>query len=915
MFAKSISFRSWRLSLVPVLWGLVAGPVWAEPAHPEPDDRQVIPDGIHVLDGSCYLSVGELHVNITNHGLIGSQYSSFLPYSSAPSAQWPGGSGNEYLWGAGLWVGGRVRGEVSVSTGQYDREFRPGPHLEDTIYEGKSGIIQRPRLGDRQTGRRLPHHLADDDDDGHYDDDILNGYDDDRDGRVDEDWGQIGDQMFTCTMYDNLPLCRELYPAHRPLGLKVVQRAAAWDDPEYKDFIALDFEITNVGIETIRDAYLGFFVDCDIQARGAGSTQPDDLAGSWSGYVRGSDFRFHRVDVAYMRDMNPDDPLPGWFGVVMVYHSREFYGLHAPTTSKMTGFQIFATNAAVIQQGEPTSDHDRYDLMSRAQFDRNLRDDQSGDLKFMISSGPFPVVEPQQTMSYRLAMVMGLGKDDMLATAVRAAQLGAGTFFDHDRNYNTGWGGRETEVCLGDIPKEGDIDDPIFRYKILAADQTCVGPEPIFGMYLVQPDNLREREDGRMCVWVNGDNCEECSSVLGVECTLEHRWFFGGTKSLPDNSLPTGSGGREKRYAWTLWRESPPPSPHMRVQPGNHQVEVFWDDISELALDPGNGQQDFEAYQVWRLQDWIRPEGLDESARPPTAKWGMLMEFDVFSEIAPGVGHLYHDRPLGQNTGLEPARYTPACLSDPAFTGLAEEMQAVVAEDSSGAWISRPDVRLPNGAVRPGLEGLVPWETRPDVLDTFFAVATRPAATWVKPKQATRFYHFLDSSPPNGFPLYYSVVATDHRLFWDNTNGEYLVAGSGISGNPGENLVRTMPRPDPQTVEERQRDGHNIYVYPNPATRESLAEFQQQHPTRDDATGQRIMFTNLPDTHNTIRIFTASGDHIIDLDHSPDLMGGSISWNLVSRNGQEVTSGIYFYVVESADPAFDDFQGRFVIIR
>jgi len=894
--------------------------VWAEPPDPVPEDEDVVPDGIHILDGSCYLSVGELQVNITNHGLIGSQYSSFLPYSSAPSAQWPAGSGDEYLWGAGLWVGGVIRGEVSVSTGQYEREFRPGPKLTDTMYEGKAGIIQRPRLGDRQTGKRLPNFLGDDDFDGTYDEDMLNGLDDDRDGRVDEDWGQLGDQMYTCTMYDNLPLCREVYPAHRPLGLKVVQRAAAWGDDQYKNIVALDYEITNVGINTIKDMYLGFFVDCDIQARGDGSNQPDDLAGSWSGFVRNDDGYFYKVDVAYMRDNNPDGALPGWFGVTTIYHTREFYGLHAPPTVEMTGFQIFATNAAVIQQGEPSNDVDRYDLMSRRHRDRTLRDDQSGDLKFMISSGPFPVVEPHQTTEYRLALVIGESLDDMIATAGRAAQLGGGMFFNADHDYYSGLRGRETLVCLGDMPKpDGGTweDDPIFRHKIDAADMTCIGPDPVFLVDLVMPDDLRQMDDGRLCVYVNADNCAECARVNGQECTIENDLFWTNFYGLYNYyyypNRYTGVNSREKRFAWTEYRAYPPPSPNMRVQPGDHRVEVFWDDQSEQIPDPVTGRYDFEAYRVWRVQDWIRPEGLDEASRPPTVEWAMLAEFDIDSRIPGWVDGIGHVRPLGRNTGLEPAVYVPACLSDPAFTGLAEEMTAVVNADSNAVWVSRPDVRLPNGAVRPGMEGLVPWEMRPDVLDTFWAVIPREEAPGVHPKRGLTYYHYLDLDPPNGFPLYYSVVAADHMLLWDGE--DYVIAGEGVAGNPGANMMRTTPRPDAQTLDERQAEGQNIYVYPNPATREALAEFQQQHPTKDDATGVRVMFTNLPDTRNTIRIFTVAGDHIIDLDHNPDLLGGSISWNLMSRNGQEVTSGIYIYVVESADPAFDDFQGRFVVIR
>ena len=899
------------------LLGVCPATARAEPSRPEPESSQVVPDGIHVLDGSCYLNVGELHVNITNHGLIGSQYSSFLPYSSAPSAQWPGGSGNEYLWGGGLWVGGRIRGEISVSTGQYDREFRPGPKLIDTLYEGKADIVQRPSLGDRETGRRLPDPMGDDDGDLVYDEDMLNGVDDDGDGRVDEDWGQIGDQMFTCTMYDNLPLCRELYPAHRPLGLKVVQRAAAWGDDPYRNMVALDYEITNVGLDTIEDAYLGFYMDCDIQARGRGATQPDDLAGSWSGYIRGDDNFFHKVDVGYMRDNDPAEPLPGWFGVVMVYHSREFYGHHAPPTSEMTGFNIFATNAAVNQHGEPVSDIGRYEVMARRRRDPNQREDLSGDLKILISSGPFPSIEPGWTTHYRLALVVGAGQADMLAAAVRATQLGGGTFFNADRTFHSGQEGRETRVCLGDIPSTHG-EDPIYSYKIDGADPTCVGTEPIFGVDLVKPDDFRTGPDGRRCVYVNADNCEECARLFGRECTPENGYwlyFYNAISPLRYPRYFTGVDSREARFAWTQHREYPPETPRIRVMPGDHSVEVFWDDISEITPDPNSGEIDFESYGVWRVQDWIRPEGLDEASRPPFRKWGRLALYDVVSEIPAGAVENNKPIPIGLNTGLEEAIYRPACRRDPQFAGLAEAMQAVVDTDSTGAWASRPDVRLPNGAVRPGMEGLVPWEMRPDVLDTFFAFTRRKPSPGVVYKRPTRYYHYRDPSPPNGFPLYYSVVASDHLLVWDNLAWSYYIGGDGISGNPGTNMVQTMPRPEPQTLEERRRDGQNIYVYPNPATREALAEFQQQHPTRNDATGVRVMFTNLPDTRNTIRIFTAAGDHIIDLDHNPDLLGGSISWNLMSRNGQEVTSGIYFYVVESADPAFDDFQGRFVVIR
>ena len=85
--------------------------------------------------------------------------------------------------------------------------------------------------------------------------------------------------------------------------------------------------------------------------------------------------------------------------------------------------------------------------------------------------------------------------------------------------------------------------------------------------------------------------------------------------------------------------------------------------------------------------------------------------------------------------------------------------------------------------------------------------------------------------------------------------------------------------------------------------------------SHDDPTGVRVTWNNLPRAHNTIHIFTESGDLVETLQHDGFSQGGSISWNLVSRNRQEIVSGIYLYVVKSDDSAFEDFQGRFVVIK
>ena len=60
---------------------------------------------------------------------------------------------------------------------------------------------------------------------------------------------------------------------------------------------------------------------------------------------------------------------------------------------------------------------------------------------------------------------------------------------------------------------------------------------------------------------------------------------------------------------------------------------------------------------------------------------------------------------------------------------------------------------------------------------------------------------------------------------------------------------------------------------------------------------------------------TLAGDLIQTLDHDGYSEGGSTTWNLVSRNGQEVVSDIYLYSVHSDVHGFEPFHGRFVVIR
>jgi hypothetical protein len=137
-------------------------------------------------------------------------------------------------------------------------------------------------------------------------------------------------------------------------------------------------------------------------------------------------------------------------------------------------------------------------------------------------------------------------------------------------------------------------------------------------------------------------------------------------------------------------------------------------------------------------------------------------------------------------------------------------------------------------------------------------------------------------------------------------------------------------------------DAGRVWVVPNPYRGErAIADRPSSWdltPNASDPTGTHIDFLGLPRGRWTIKIFTVSGD-LVQTIHSTDPVNESIrspitqpggttlpgynrqqdnpndgqaSWNLISRNGQDIVSGIYLFTVES-DGGIQ--RGKFVVIR
>ena len=73
---------------------------------------------------------------------------------------------------------------------------------------------------------------------------------------------------------------------------------------------------------------------------------------------------------------------------------------------------------------------------------------------------------------------------------------------------------------------------------------------------------------------------------------------------------------------------------------------------------------------------------------------------------------------------------------------------------------------------------------------------------------------------------------------------------------------------------------------------------------------QQIGFYGLPE-RATIRIYSYSGQLVDTIEH--DVSQYSTPWFQVTRNDQEIASGVYFFVVQS--PEGDTYRGKFVVIK
>lgn len=357
---------------------------------------------------------GKMELAVNNNGVFGLGGSHGWPdfFTGDPilnSCEYPRGSNLEHLCGGALWIGAVTGSDTLVSVGtdgwSLARELNPD--------EAPFGNMIKRTGSD-------PEAVSHEDYIGVYMDTLTDGVDPDWTGRP-----------------------------HIPLNVEVTQSSYAWSYPWTEDFVLIDYQMKNIGVEALSEVFIGFYVDADVCWDCAGSGgYTDDLSGFLQTYPTqfGNCEFLDTINIAWSADNDGD-----LNGMVPVPHVTGLAPLGVPADDMQYNFNWWVSNNNSALDfgprlkptpedpfrdfgtgglGTPEGDHNKHYVMRHPEFDydqaytatimpndtlwmypnQDIADDIADgfDTRYLLSFGPFDI-SPGQTLPITIAYVGGQG--------------------------------------------------------------------------------------------------------------------------------------------------------------------------------------------------------------------------------------------------------------------------------------------------------------------------------------------------------------------------------------------------------------------------------------------------------------------------------------------------------------------------
>jgi hypothetical protein len=653
---------------------------------------------------------------------------------------------------------------------------------------------------------------------------------------------------------------------HQPLNVEVTQSSYAWSYPYAEDFVLFDFKVRNLGRFPLQKIYMGFMVDADIyhSTKGFGfDSYEDDICGFqdiipspiWPGYE-------DSIMVAWSAD-NDGDPFGNVFNYTSSPSVTAMRVIDTPADRLEYSFNWWAASWSGNRDWGPRQVTDEKPYRS---FGSRLGTP-TGDRNkyYMMSTREFDYDQYETAVSHI--------SESWLPPPPDAEDYADG----EDTRYLISFGPFELEpgevlpVAVAYIAGEKFHNDP--RAFLRRFDP--FNPYPF-------KRQLDFSDLGLNSLWADWIYDNPGYDTDGDGDSGLARWYYHPNGIDSTYAYYKGDGVPDFRGA------APPPSPKLRVIPGFGKLTLRWNgEVSENFVDVFSGYKDFEGYKVYygednRYSDFVLLCSYDRHDYNVVVWDGMMRRWETLE-----IPLSYDSLMTLYGPGFDPKLYNTEY--NPIYQKTAINPSGAPAYFKPQYW-NQSYLRNPLEIHKP-----YPQANLEDSSDT-----TKDGFH--------RFYEYeyiLDDLSPTK-PLYVSVTSFDY--------GSRMHRLSALESSLLENAIRAWPLASNEEVES---EGLEVIVYPNPYRIDggyARVGYENRDRTRSAERTRAVHFANLPRIC-TIRIYTLTGDLVKEIKHfRPDAGPDSQleTWNMLSRNTQVVTTGIYLWSVTSE---MGEQLGKLVIIK
>lgn len=779
-------------------------------------------------------------------------------------------------------------------------------------------------------------------------------YDDDHDGRFDEDGAPVSEQDFIAYYYDYCPFGTEGdrdhgsargRNRHYPLNVRVRQMSYQWSYDYIKNLVYVEFNITNMNTEDdLIDCAMGIYMDADV---GPQTWGVEKAADDVSGYVKGEGYEF-----AYTRDADGDGGL----------------------TTGLVGARVCTPDPEELEF------HCWYWKVGQGPDDSNPRNlnpsGRTANEKYWLLTGKNPNTSYYSPLRPEDPDVMEYEQpspnDTRFLFSFYGAQPGTPEYdeVDDEGHYYKRWNlapGKTMKIVVAVFP--GDNKEDLKRTARWAKEIygqaqdliTVVLPDTFPHYNPPEPPEIpalyAELMDNGDRIDLYWDNRSEFSYDVKTVSTAVMGW-----QNPNGSQLKPGIDSDPTPYLPDNWPDYFPDE----FKPNMNDPEYKWN--NNALANPFTAyrlRHDFQGYTIWgrsgsgSQEDWEMVRRWDKIDTPQDFA-DYTINADSVNLFLDFGGYLGNDTDLPnrsdnpdinhrgwQASPEEYARfyrlnemytlvpngsafygwpiYNPDMNWTPAIQAQADQMVAdnpMLTDDELDAMQARifmhphlqqkPEifnalydrklVPLKTFAFPGGVDALDPTQEQLDTLE--------------RERLARRYYKSHIMYPRKGVEYYVAITAYDRGIPSNDLN--FLETGRDADANMKVFFPGSLAR-------EKMDD---IKVVPNPYIGRSKFDGRYDNDEKGDKS-RRLWFINLPN-RCTIRIYTLAGDLVQTLHHDgahqTDIVtiskaatqgmtaDGMHAWDLLSRNNQIIAPGVYLFSVENkADNKLK--VGKFVIIK